>query len=82
MERVRIGLNRQNKPRCKLKPGDVFPGDPKWERIGDRVIRRYKGTNKPEGVLYGLKNGRELHTKRENILVKEAKEFRKQHETT
>ena len=29
---------------------DVLPGDPKWERIDDRVIRRYKGTNKPEGV--------------------------------
>ena len=38
-----IGLGRKNKPRNTPKPEDVLPGDPKWERIGDRVIRICKG---------------------------------------
>ena len=47
-----IGFSkRKYTPMQRPKPEDVFPGDPKWERIGDRVIRRYKGTNKPEGGL-------------------------------
>eukprot|EP00972_Heterocapsa_arctica_P072124 10653156-Heterocapsa_arctica.AAC.1 len=29
---------------------DIKPDDPLWELIGDRVIRRYKGTNRPPGV--------------------------------
>ena len=46
-----IGLSRRKyTPMTRPKPEDVFPGDPKWERIGHRVIRRYKGTNKAEGV--------------------------------
>ena len=45
-----IGLGRKSKPRDTPKPEDILPGDPKWERIGDRVIRIYKNTNKPEGV--------------------------------
>ena len=46
-----IGFNRRKyTPMTRPKPEDVFPGGPKWERIGDRVIRIYKGTNKPEGV--------------------------------
>ena len=46
-----IGLNgRKCTPKLRPKPEDVLPGDPKWERIGERVVRRYKGTNKPEGV--------------------------------
>ena len=46
-----IGLGRRKyTPMQRPKPEDVLPGDPKWERIGDRVIRRCKGTNKPEGV--------------------------------
>ena len=46
-----IGLSkRKYTPMQRLKPEDVLPGDPKWEQIGDRVIRRYKGTNKPDGV--------------------------------
>ena len=44
-----IGLSRgKYTPMQRPKPEDVLPGDPKWERIGDRVIRIYKGTNKPE----------------------------------
>ena len=37
-------------PRYKPKPEDVLPEDPKWEKIGDRVIRRCNGINQPEGV--------------------------------
>ena len=29
---------------------DIKSGDSKWEVIGDRVIRRYKHTERPEGV--------------------------------
>ena len=53
------------------KPEDVLPGGPKWERIGDRVIRRYKGTNKPEGVWPEVWQG--TSHKERNRLVKEAK---------
>ena len=60
------------------KPEDVLPGGPKWERIGDRVIRRYKGTNKPEGVWPEVWQ-KTSHNER-NILIKEAKEFREQYE--
>ena len=60
------------------KPEDVVPGDPKWERIGDRVIRRYKGTNKPEGIWPEVWQG--TSHKERNILVREAKEFREQYE--
>ena len=36
-----IGLGRREyTPMQRPKPEDVPPGDPKWERIGDRVIRR------------------------------------------
>ena len=31
-------------------PGEVEPGDPKWEVIGDRAIRKYKGSNRPSGI--------------------------------
>ena len=72
-----IGLNRQNK--YKPKPEDVLPGDPRWERIGDRVVRRYKGTSKPEGVWPEVRRG---ISHKESILIKEAKEFREQHETS
>ena len=34
-----IGLGRRYTPIQRPKPEDVLPGDPKWERIGDRVIR-------------------------------------------
>ena len=41
-----VGLSRRTyTPMTRPKPEDVLPGDPKWERIGDRVIRRYKGIN-------------------------------------
>ena len=63
-----IGLNRQkNKPRSRPKPEDVLPGDPKWERIGERVVRRYKGTSKPEGVwpeTWRMSSHRETNDKR------------------
>ena len=76
-----IGLKRQkNKLRPRPKPEDVLPGDPKWERIGERVIRRYKGTNKPEGVWPEVWRG--TSHKERNKLIKEAKEFREQYETT
>ena len=76
-----IGRNRQkNKPRLRLKPEDVLPGDPKWERIGERVIRRYKGTTTPEGVW--PETWRMTSHKERNTLIKEAKEFRGQHETS
>ena len=61
------------------KPEDVLPGDPKWERIGGRVIRRYQGTNKPEGVWPEVWQG--TSHKERNRLVKEAEEFREQYET-
>ena len=41
---------RKYTPMPRPKPEDVPPDGSKWERIGDRVVRRYKGTNKPEGV--------------------------------
>ena len=69
---------RKYTPMQRLKPEDVLPGGPKWERIGDRVIRRYKGTNKPEGVWPEVWQG--TSHKERNILVKEAKEFREQYE--
>ena len=76
-----IGLNRQkNKPRPRPKPEDVLLGDPKWERIGECVIRRYKGTNKPEGVW--PETWRMTSHKERNKLIKEAKEVREQHETS
>ena len=65
-------------PKPRPKPEDVFPGDPKWERIGERVIRRYKGTNKPEGVRMARSLAR--YFSQRNKLIKEAKEFREQHE--
>ena len=44
-----IGLSkRKYTPMPRPKPEDVLPDDPKWERIGDRAIRRYKGTDKLE----------------------------------
>ena len=55
------------------------PDGPKWERIGDRVVRRYKGTNKPEGVWPEVWRG--TSHKERNKLIKEAKEFREQYET-
>ena len=61
-------------------PEDVVPEDPKWERIGARVIRRTKGTNRPEGVwpeVWQMTS----HAKRQK-LIKEAKEFREQAKTT
>ena len=59
-----IGLSkRKYTPMPRPKPEDVLPGDPKRERIGDRVIRRYKGTNKPEGVWPEV--GEVLHTRGE-----------------
>ena len=73
-----LGFNRQNKPRYKPKPEDVLPGDPKWERIGDRVIRRYKGNNKPEGVWPEVWRG--TSHKERKVTIQEAKEFREQHE--
>ena len=75
-----LGLNRQNKPRHRPQPEDGLPGDPKWERIGDRVIRRYTGTNEPEGVWPEVWRG--ISHKERNILIKEVKEFREQHETS
>ena len=75
-----IGPGRKNKPRNTPKPEDILPGDPKWERIGDRVIRRYKNTNKPEGVWPEVWQ-RTSHKER-NRLIEEAKKFRKQDETT
>ena len=74
-----IGLGRKNKPRDTPKPEDILPGDPKWERIGDRVIRRYKNTNKPDGVWPEVWQ-RTSHKER-NRLIEEAKKFRKQDET-
>ena len=68
-----LGLNRQNKPRFRLKPEDVLPGGPKWERTGERVIRRYTGTDKPVGVW--PEAWRMTSHKERNKLVKEAKEF-------
>ena len=62
----------------RLKPEEVLPGDPKWERIGDRVIRRYKGTNKPEGVWPEVWQ-KTSHNER-NKLIKETKEFRKHYD--
>ena len=61
------------------KPEDVLPDDPKWERIGDRVIRRYTGTNIPEGVWPEVWRG--ISHKDRNRLIKEAKGFREQYET-
>ena len=46
-----IGLSkRKYSTMQRTKPEAVIPGDPKRERIGDRLIRRYKGTNKPDGA--------------------------------
>ena len=74
-----IGLTRRKyTPMQRPKPEEVLPGDPKWERIGDRVIRRYKGTNKPEGVWPEVWQ-KTSHNER-NKLIKEAKEFRKQYD--
>lgn len=67
-------LGRQNKPRCKPKPEDVFPNGPKWERIGDRVIRISKSTNEPEEVWPEVCQ-KMLHKER-NLVIKEVKEFR------
>ena len=39
-------------------PGEVEPGDPKWEVIGDRIIRKYKGSEVPtDPPESGLKSG-------------------------
>ena len=54
-------------------PGDVTPGDPKWEVIGDRVIRKYKGSNRPAGIWPEVW---QLTPHKERLrLIKEAKEF-------
>ena len=72
-----IGLSkRKYTPMQRLKPEDALPGDPKWERIGDRAIRRYKGTDEPEGVWPEVWQG--ISHKERNILLKEATEFREQ----
>ena len=60
-------------------PEEVLPDDPKWERIGDRVIRRTKGSNRPEGVwpeVWQMTS----HAKTQK-LIKEAKGFREQTKT-
>ena len=76
-----IGLNRRKcTPKLRPKPEDVLPGDPKWERIGERVIRRYKGTNKPEGIWPEVWRG--TSHKERNKVIKEAKDFREHYETT
>eukprot|EP00972_Heterocapsa_arctica_P107316 15808279-Heterocapsa_arctica.AAC.1 len=43
---IKKKCNKENVPLVK----DVAPDDPKWEVIGDRVVRIYKGTNRPKGV--------------------------------
>ena len=75
-----IGLGRRKyTPMQRPKPQDVLPGDPEWERIGDRVIRRYKGTNKSEGVWPEVWQ-KTSHNER-NKLIKEAKDFREQYDS-
>ena len=75
----RVGLSkRKYTPMPRPKPEDVPPDDHKWERIGDRVIRRYKGTKKL-GVWPEVWRG--TSHKERNKLIKEAKEFREQYET-
>ena len=73
-----IGPSKKYTPMQRPKPEDILPGDPAWERVGDRVIRRYKGTNTPEGVWPEVWQG--ISHKERNRLVKEAKEFREQYE--
>ena len=75
-----IGLNRRKcTPKLRPKLEDALPGGPKWERIGERVIRRYMGINKPEGVWPEVWRG--TSHKERNKLIKEAKVFREQYET-
>ena len=74
----RVGLSkRKYTPMPRPKPEDVPPDDPKWEGIGDRVIRRYKGTDKPEGVWPEVWRG--TSHKERHKFKKEAKEFREQY---
>ena len=71
-----IGLSkRKYTPMPRPKPEDVLPDDPKCER----VIRRYKGTNKPEGVWPEVWRG--IAHKERKKSIKEAKESHEQYET-
>ena len=63
----------------RCKPEDVLPGDPGWERICDRVIRRYKGTNKLDGVWPEVWRG--TSHKEGSKLIKGAKRIREHYET-
>ena len=70
-----IGLKRSHKgAKTSIpQPGEVAPGDPKWEVIGDRVIRKYKGSDRPAGIWPEVW---QLTPHKERLrLIKEAKEF-------